>query len=356
MLRASVNRPAHPSSHFAARCSPIRSSPSTCERLWPGGSRRCVGRENPPHSLGDRVGRDDAVGSARGNSGEMAMSGKSLRVAGAATLLLGGLIAAVVLAAPAPRVSGEPAGGLEETNEPIASPPAMSPAQAASDLVVHEWGTFLGMSGSDGSALDAMYHEEHALPAFVHGRARISSGCRSCCSRARRPSSISTRRGPSRSGSAWTSRRGSGRTGIRRRRWSVRRWRGRPRARITRGTAGSAGSPRWCRRPPCRPRHPRDQPRRALELRPRRQRGLRQDDEHGERDGAARVRAVPLLSRAGGGQAAPAPGPRAAGRSRWITSPGWASACGTSSCSGSRGAAGPTRIAPRCGRASRSAG
>jgi hypothetical protein len=42
----------------------------------------------------------------------------------------------------------------------------------ASDLVVHEWGTFLGMSTADGTALDGMYHEEHALPAFVHGRGR----------------------------------------------------------------------------------------------------------------------------------------------------------------------------------------
>ncbi len=42
----------------------------------------------------------------------------------------------------------------------------------ASDLVVHEWGTFLGMSSADGTALDGMYHEEHALPAFVHGRSR----------------------------------------------------------------------------------------------------------------------------------------------------------------------------------------
>lgn len=40
----------------------------------------------------------------------------------------------------------------------------------ASDVVVHEWGTFLSMSGSDGVALDGMYHEEHALPAFVHAR------------------------------------------------------------------------------------------------------------------------------------------------------------------------------------------
>jgi hypothetical protein len=47
---------------------------------------------------------------------------------------------------------------------------------AASDpqggLVVHEWGTFLAMNGSDGVTLDGMYHEEHALPAFVHARSR----------------------------------------------------------------------------------------------------------------------------------------------------------------------------------------
>jgi hypothetical protein len=41
-----------------------------------------------------------------------------------------------------------------------------------SELIVHEWGTFLGMSGSDGLSLDGMYHEEHALPAFVHSRSR----------------------------------------------------------------------------------------------------------------------------------------------------------------------------------------
>jgi hypothetical protein len=49
--------------------------------------------------------------------------------------------------------------------------PALPPAKV-SDMVVHEWGTFLGMSSADGTALDGMYHEEHALPAFVHGRAR----------------------------------------------------------------------------------------------------------------------------------------------------------------------------------------
>src|SRR4051794_11024269 len=51
-----------------------------------------------------------------------------------------------------------------------ASPP--DAAQPQSDLVVHEWGTFLSMSGSDGVALDGMYHEEHALPGFVHARSR----------------------------------------------------------------------------------------------------------------------------------------------------------------------------------------
>ncbi|HLV81819.1 MAG TPA: hypothetical protein VKT32_16145, partial [Chthonomonadaceae bacterium] len=39
-------------------------------------------------------------------------------------------------------------------------------------LVVHEWGTFLAMNGADGVTLDGMYHEEHALPAFVHARSR----------------------------------------------------------------------------------------------------------------------------------------------------------------------------------------
>jgi hypothetical protein len=41
---------------------------------------------------------------------------------------------------------------------------------ARGKLVVHEWGTFLAMNGSDGITLDGMYHEEHALPAFVHAR------------------------------------------------------------------------------------------------------------------------------------------------------------------------------------------
>lgn len=42
----------------------------------------------------------------------------------------------------------------------------------ADPLIVHEWGTFLSMNGSDGVTLDGMYHEEHALPEFVHSRSR----------------------------------------------------------------------------------------------------------------------------------------------------------------------------------------
>jgi hypothetical protein len=54
----------------------------------------------------------------------------------------------------------------------LAGAPLLENDQKVSDLVVHEWGTFLGMSGADGTALEGMYHEEHALPAFVHSRGR----------------------------------------------------------------------------------------------------------------------------------------------------------------------------------------
>ena len=49
--------------------------------------------------------------------------------------------------------------------------PLEAPAKV-SDLLVHEWGTFLGINDVDGTALDGMYHEEHALPSFVHGRGK----------------------------------------------------------------------------------------------------------------------------------------------------------------------------------------
>jgi hypothetical protein len=49
---------------------------------------------------------------------------------------------------------------------------ASPPEPSGDDLIVHEWGTFLAMGGSDGVVLDGMYHEEHGLPAFVHARGR----------------------------------------------------------------------------------------------------------------------------------------------------------------------------------------
>jgi hypothetical protein len=57
----------------------------------------------------------------------------------------------------------------------------------SSDLVVHEWGTFLAMSGSDGVILDGMYHEEHALPSFVHSRSKDQLKLRSVITKGETP-------------------------------------------------------------------------------------------------------------------------------------------------------------------------
>ena len=100
------------------------------------------------------------------------MRWKCLRVrhlAGGAGLMAG-LIAIVALANSSPRASGD--SGEKGTKPIQILEVAESSVERADDLVVHEWGTFLGMSGSDGTAMDAMYHEEHALPGFVHGRAK----------------------------------------------------------------------------------------------------------------------------------------------------------------------------------------
>ncbi len=84
---------------------------------------------------------------------------------GLTCLLTAGLVnltPPVTLAVPSPPAEESPAPA-----------PKPSPLTAETpDLVVHEWGTFLGMSGSDGTSLEGMYHEEHALPAFVHARGR----------------------------------------------------------------------------------------------------------------------------------------------------------------------------------------
>jgi hypothetical protein len=43
-----------------------------------------------------------------------------------------------------------------------------NPGGAPDDLIVHEWGTFTAMAGSDGVILDGLHHASDRLPAFVH--------------------------------------------------------------------------------------------------------------------------------------------------------------------------------------------
>lgn len=40
-------------------------------------------------------------------------------------------------------------------------------------LVVHEWGTFTSMQGSDGIGLEGLHHEEEGLPDFVYSRTEV---------------------------------------------------------------------------------------------------------------------------------------------------------------------------------------
>jgi hypothetical protein len=51
-----------------------------------------------------------------------------------------------------------------------AAPPA---PPAASPLVVHEWGTFTSVQGSDGVSLEGLQHEEEGLPSFVYSRSEV---------------------------------------------------------------------------------------------------------------------------------------------------------------------------------------
>src|SRR5258707_10309085 len=54
----------------------------------------------------------------------------------------------------------------------LAGGPAALSSLDPGPLVVHEWGTFVSMEGSDGLALEGMHHDEEDLPAFVHSRGR----------------------------------------------------------------------------------------------------------------------------------------------------------------------------------------
>src|SRR5260370_26508587 len=46
----------------------------------------------------------------------------------------------------------------------------LSPAKGKVPLVVHEWGTFLSVQGSDGGSLGGMVDSDEILPSFVESR------------------------------------------------------------------------------------------------------------------------------------------------------------------------------------------
>src|SRR5438552_17577481 len=54
----------------------------------------------------------------------------------------------------------------------FAAGPAALTSPRSGPLVVHEWGTFVSMEGSDGLALEGLHHDEEDLPAFVHSRGK----------------------------------------------------------------------------------------------------------------------------------------------------------------------------------------
>ena len=234
----------------------------------------------------------------------------------------------------------------------------------ASDLVVHEWGTFLGMNGSDGTSLDGMYHEEHALPGFVHGRARDQLRMPMMLLKGETPviyfytpQPLRVRVGVDFPQGIWTH-------------WYPQA------ALVNPPLAQQAQSPD-------RPKNGRIcwfaevTPPSLVPAEPERQGGrggplpatssdalwnfardvdaafVRTTD--GDAHAAAgRVRAVPVLSRPGTGAAADAGRCRAAaGRCRSRATRRWETGSATSSCCGSRAAAGPMLTAPRWGRASR---
>ena len=59
------------------------------------------------------------------------------------------------------------AGAAAAQDSPAPPPPA--------NYVVHEWGTFTSMVGTDGIVLEGLHHEEEALPKFVHQLHTIAS-------------------------------------------------------------------------------------------------------------------------------------------------------------------------------------
>ncbi len=185
---------------------------------------------------------------------------------------------------------------------------------------MHEWGTFLGMNGSDGTSLDGMYHEEHALPGFVHGRARDQLRMPMMLLKGETPviyfytpRPVRVRVGvdfPQGIWTHWYPQAALVNPPLAQQAQSPDQPAGRPDLLVRRGDAAVARAGRGAgsageggRR---RSRTAGDQRRRLVELRSRRRRGVRQDDGCDATAGARRVRAVPVLSRPGAGAAADA--------------------------------------------------
>ncbi|MBI5610750.1 MAG: hypothetical protein HY902_17870 [Deltaproteobacteria bacterium] len=53
--------------------------------------------------------------------------------------------------------------------------PGPNAVAAGNSIVMHEWGTFTSVQGSDGSTQDGLQHEEEALPSFVYARDHLAN-------------------------------------------------------------------------------------------------------------------------------------------------------------------------------------
>jgi hypothetical protein len=59
-----------------------------------------------------------------------------------------------------------------------AAPAPATPDEVDPGYVLHEWGTFTTVAGSDGTLLDGIHADDHALPGFVHSRDLSPEGFR----------------------------------------------------------------------------------------------------------------------------------------------------------------------------------
>lgn len=109
---------------------------------------------------------------------------------GALALVLAGCENGTAVHAPMPDASGPEVGMLTPPPQdaaatetlPVPKPPEQTQPPPSTvtpgpdtppPLVVHEWGTFTSVQGSDGSTLDGLQHEEEHLPDFVYGRSQL---------------------------------------------------------------------------------------------------------------------------------------------------------------------------------------